>query len=66
MAMLLHRNSFRGEANRRVTDEKPLSASWYSAFALNRSTMVKKMFVASGACEGSGRREKRGSRRGAW
>jgi hypothetical protein len=39
-AALLHFKSFRGEANSRVTDAKPVSATWANAFALSRSTTV--------------------------
>lgn len=66
MAALLHRRSLRGEANRRVAEAKPVSAMRASAFALSKSTAVKKRLVASGATAASGSRANSGSRRGAW
>jgi hypothetical protein len=66
MAALLHLKSLREDANRRDTAAVPLSASWAKALALSRSTRVKSRLVAKGEWAGFGRREKSGSRRGAW
>lgn len=66
MATLFHRNSFLEDENKRVTDAKPLSATCANALALHRSTTMNSRFVASGAYDGFGSSEKRGSRRGAW
>jgi hypothetical protein len=65
IAKLLHFLSFLGDVKSFEDPASPDSAIFMSAFALKRSSSMYKRYVKAGYAEELGRRENRGSNRGA-